>query len=273
MYDDVVNDPKVLCLSSDALRWQWVSVLCIASKNGGKLPPIAHIAVTLRLTPQRAAVVLVELHNAGLLDKQEDGSFVPHNWSGRQYKSDTSNERVARHRERKRNATSNGDCNVTVAPPDTETEADTEKVAEAPASGAEAPRDPRARLFDEGLTKIAAMTGKGPDSCRSFIGKCLKAASDDASKVLGLIDDAERNRVVDAPAWISARLKNPGPLSNQPAPGFTLEDAVEQWAKLGKWPRGMGGEPGMASCRASAELLAQYGLLPDGRKMPPREAA
>lgn len=145
--------------------------------------------------------------------------------------------------------------------------------SEADASGAEAPIDPRERLFKIGLPKLAALTGKGPDSCRSFIGKCLKAASDDASKVLGLIDDAERNRVVDVPAWISARLKNPGPLSSAPAEGFTIEHAVEQWARIGRWPRGMGNEPGMAGCKASPELLAQYGLLPDGRKMPPREAA
>jgi uncharacterized protein YdaU (DUF1376 family) len=78
--------------------------------------------------------------------------------------------------------------------------------SEATASGAEAP-DPRTRLFREGLAKVAAMTGKGPDSCRTFVGKCLKEASDDASVVLGLIEDAERNRVVNPGAWISARLK------------------------------------------------------------------
>jgi uncharacterized protein YdaU (DUF1376 family) len=78
--------------------------------------------------------------------------------------------------------------------------------SEANASGAEAP-DPRTRLFREGLAKIAAMTGKGQDSCRTFVGKCLKEASDDASVVLGLIEDAERNRVVDPGSWISARLK------------------------------------------------------------------
>ena len=77
-------------------------------------------------------------------------------------------------------------------------------------SGAEAP-DPRKRLFDEGLPKLAKLTGKGPDACRSFVGKCLKAANDDAVTVLGLIEDAERNQVVDASAWIVARLKSTGP--------------------------------------------------------------
>jgi hypothetical protein len=57
------------------------------------------------------------------------------------------------------------------------------------------------------LKKLASMTGKGPDACRSFVGKCLKAAEDNAVTVLGLIEDAERNQVVDPAAWIAARLK------------------------------------------------------------------
>lgn len=79
--------------------------------------------------------------------------------------------------------------------------------SEAKASGADAPDDPRKRLFNEGLPKLRAMTGKGPDACRSFVGKCLKAAGDDALVVLGLIEDAERNQVIDPSGWIVARLK------------------------------------------------------------------
>ena len=81
------------------------------------------------------------------------------------------------------------------------------KNSDADASGAKAPIDHRKRLFDEGLKKLATMTGKGPDACRSFVGKCLKAADDNAVTVLGLIEDAERNQTVDPAAWISARLK------------------------------------------------------------------
>lgn len=81
------------------------------------------------------------------------------------------------------------------------------KDSEASASGAQAPIDHRKRLFNEGLAKLAAMTGKGPDACRSFVGKCLKAASDDAITVLGLIEEAERNQTIDPSAWIAARLK------------------------------------------------------------------
>lgn len=52
-----------------------------------------------------------------------------------------------------------------------------------------------------------------------------------------------------------------------------LADAVKMFAKGGFWSRHAGPAPGLTGCKASPELLAQYGLLPDGRKMPPREAA
>jgi hypothetical protein len=96
-----------------------------------------------------------------------------------------------------------------------------ERNSDAIASGAEAPIDHRKRLFNEGLSKLAEMTGKGPDACRSFVGKCLKAASDDAITVLGLIEDAERNKVVDPSAWIAARLKTPETGNGKPKSGIT----------------------------------------------------
>lgn len=98
-YDDAINDPKILRLAPDAFR-SWVFLLCVASKSGGKLPPIEDVAFYLRTKPQRAAAILAQLVAAGLLDKTE-GGFEPHNWSGRQYLSDTSKERVQRHRNKR----------------------------------------------------------------------------------------------------------------------------------------------------------------------------
>jgi hypothetical protein len=198
-YNEAVNDPK-LQLLSDSLFRAWFNVMCIASANDGNLPALKDIAFTLRIQPTKAAQVLAQLHTAGLLDKTETG-FIPHNWNGRQYKSDVSTERVKRFRKRERNVSSD----VSETPPETE---DRNRDSEANASGAEAP-DHRKRLFGQGLSTLAKLTGKGPDACRSFVGKCLKAASDDAVTVLGLIEDAERNQVVDPSAWIAARLKGP----------------------------------------------------------------
>lgn len=67
--------------------------------------------------------------------------------------------------------------------------------------------DPRTILFNRGLEILEKITGKTPNACRAFIGKCLKAASDDAVVVLGLIEEAARNRIADPSAWIAAHLK------------------------------------------------------------------
>jgi hypothetical protein len=209
-YEDTIHDPKLLKLS-DALYRSWTVLLCFASKNGGTLPPAEDIAIALREKPAKVGEWISKLKLAGLFD-QVDGKFIPHNWEGRQYKvSDpTAADRMQRYRKRKGGTVT--DRNVTPVTGVTELrleeEVELDKNSEANASGAEAP-DHRKRLFGEGLSTLAKLTGKGPDACRSFVGKCLKAAGDDAVTVLGLIEDAERNQVVDPSAWIAARLKGP----------------------------------------------------------------
>ncbi|UGY18610.1 DUF1376 domain-containing protein [Bradyrhizobium septentrionale] len=130
------------------------------------------------------------------------------------------------------------------------------KDSDANASGAEAPPDHRKRLFSEGLAKIAAMTGKGPDACRSFVGKCLKAAGDDAVIVLGLIEDAERNRVVDPSAWIAARLKG-GSNGTVTSPIIQAADDLRRQIASFAGP-GAGAEPVRGgSGEATPRLLSQ----------------
>lgn len=98
-YDDALHDPKVQRLTGEAFKG-WVNVLCLASVNGGKVPSTGDVAFGLRVTPARAQALLTELETAGLLDRV-DGELEPHNWSHRQFKSDTSNARVAAYRQRK----------------------------------------------------------------------------------------------------------------------------------------------------------------------------
>jgi hypothetical protein len=133
MYSDVINDPKVMRLP-EAMRWHWIAVLCCSAKNDGQVPPTSDLAFMLRMKETATALILAELHAAGLLDMDETG-FHPHNWDDRQFKSDTSNERVKRYRDKRRN----GECNVTetvtVTPPEqsrTETDTKAEQTAAAP---------------------------------------------------------------------------------------------------------------------------------------------
>lgn len=110
-YDDTVNDPKIIELPDDLFR-AWVNILCVAAKNDGVLPEMKHVALVLRVKPTKAAALLTRLVAAGLVDNH-DGVFAPHNWQGRQFKSDDSGARVKKHRAKLRNAKSNAECNVT----------------------------------------------------------------------------------------------------------------------------------------------------------------
>jgi hypothetical protein len=98
-YDDDLNNPKLLRLS-DRMHRVWIGLLCVASKNDGKLPSMEDCALMLRLQPERMAEALVSLVGAGLLERGEDETFRPHDWNARQYKSDVSTERVKRYRKR-----------------------------------------------------------------------------------------------------------------------------------------------------------------------------
>jgi hypothetical protein len=98
--------------------------------------------------------------------------------------------------------------------------------------------DLRAELFNRGLEILARITGRTPDSCRSLIGRWLKLTDDEAVHVLAAIEDAERNRVADPTAWITARLKSLNrtqpPLSGHrsvPRPG-SREDRQERTANV-----------------------------------------
>lgn len=137
-YDDAASDPK-LGLLSDELHRAWFNLMCIASANDGAFPPLKQMAYTLRVKPERAAAILAELHTHGLLDKTDDG-FAPHNWNGRQYKTDstdpTAAERMQRYRKNKRN-----DRNTTVTPLRPETEADTDTDTEKKETRTSAPVD------------------------------------------------------------------------------------------------------------------------------------
>jgi hypothetical protein len=102
----------------------WMGMLCLAKDGNGTIPKVEEIAFQLRCgepSARRWTEELVESY--GLLERNEDGTFRPHNWERHQYKSDNVTERVRAFRERSRN--------VSETPPEyrvqsTETEAETE---------------------------------------------------------------------------------------------------------------------------------------------------
>lgn len=163
VYDNLIEDPKVQRLS-DSLFRGLVNLWCLTSQGEGLLPPIGDIAFKLRIKPAQAQKLLADLRNAGLIVDDETGTH-PHNWNGRQFKSDVSNDRVKRYRQRKCNVTET----VTVARPDTDTEQITEKKDAAP-SGAQIilVPTPEKIFFDQAVDYL------GKDG-RSLAAKLLKS--------------------------------------------------------------------------------------------------
>jgi len=102
--DGSIDHPKLLKLS-DAMHRAWFTLMCIASANGGSLPPLEDIALRLREKPARIATWIAHLV-AGELFDNDGGIFKPHNWDKRQYKTDaadmTNAERQKNFRKRQR---------------------------------------------------------------------------------------------------------------------------------------------------------------------------
>jgi hypothetical protein len=129
-YDEAVDDPK-LCLLTDKQHRAWFNLCCITSQNDGKLPPIAAVAFKLRMTVDKAKSIVAELVALGLIDN-DDGVFAPHNWGGRQYKTDVTDPTTAirskRYRDKKRDVDRDGTVSPTVSV--TDTRAETEQITE-----------------------------------------------------------------------------------------------------------------------------------------------
>ena len=99
-YDEALDDPKVQRLSGDLFK-VWVNLLSLASKNDGKLPSADDISFRLRISVQDAQQRVEDLILAGLIDILPDKTLVPHNWSERQFASDSSALRMQKLRKKK----------------------------------------------------------------------------------------------------------------------------------------------------------------------------
>jgi hypothetical protein len=87
LYVEVLDDPKIGLLPGH-LKWPWIQYLLATEKNGGTLPLMLELSYMLRRPVEAIKDELEALVEAGLLDYERDGTLRPHNWGGRQYRSD-----------------------------------------------------------------------------------------------------------------------------------------------------------------------------------------
>lgn len=114
-YADAMRHPKVAKLNDAQFRL-WVELLAVAADRDGIIPPLEDLKHVLRRRLDHLSRGVKELVTASLIDPLGDG-YTPHGWDKRQYKSDTSTDRVRKYR---------GKGNVSETPPDTEAETETE---------------------------------------------------------------------------------------------------------------------------------------------------
>ena len=188
-YDDAINDPKALKLSDKTYRI-WVGILCIASKNDGALPSFEDMAIMLRMKAEKLQPELEKLIAAELIDHDDDG-LRPHNWNTRQYKSDVSNERVQRHRERQRNVTPA----VTVTPPETEADTETKSEKKDIRAVAKATRPAGGEAFDEFWKAYPKRDGANPKApAQKIFAAAVKSGHDPTAITSGARRYAEALR-------------------------------------------------------------------------------
>jgi hypothetical protein len=97
LWNEVLDDHKIQSLPVE-LRWGWLECLCLANRNGGVLPPVHQAAYALRRSEMDTQRLFDQLVGQNLLDIQPDKSLIPHNWHRRQFKSDSSRDRMRLHR-------------------------------------------------------------------------------------------------------------------------------------------------------------------------------
>jgi hypothetical protein len=118
-YSAAIRHPKVAKLPDNDFRL-WLNLLAVACENNGLIPPLEDLKHVLNARLDHLLRGIERLISALLIDRLEVG-YTPHNWTKKQFISDTSTPRVTLHR--KKHA-------VTVTPPEqnrTDSDTDTDK--------------------------------------------------------------------------------------------------------------------------------------------------
>ncbi len=247
-YSAAMRNPKVAALSDRDFRL-WVTLLAAASENEGKLPPAPELKHMLNARLDHLLAGVERLIRAGLIDALEHG-YMPHNWDKFQYKSDSSTERVKRHR---------AERNVSETPPEqNRTEQKIEPIAQRPISAAPT------NLLDQ-LFEAAGIAGFRYERHPGLLN--LKPVTDLIAKGYGLADDilpVIRDKAVNrtfttwsyfSGAIVEAAQRKTAIPVRPDAPTVDWSKRMAVWAESRTWAPGWGPKPDEPGCKAPAELL------------------
>lgn len=250
-YDDALDDPKVQRLPDNLFR-AWFNLMCVTSKNGGKPFSLDEIAFRLRVTEAKAKIIADALVKAGLLDGTI-GLYVSHNWDKRQFKSDTSNDRVKRFRDRDKKQGCNVTDAVTETPPETEQNRTEHSRACTPAADLSVAI--RKAFENAGSPNI-------PDSSR--VDLWLSQGYDAAIILATVTTIVRKNPAISTLNYFDSAIRE---AHEKRAPKIEKSKPIdwEKWvamhARGSPWPHTLGPEPGYDGCKAPREVLEKYGYL------------
>ncbi len=120
MYHEFSTDPKIQMLSEKDQR-RYIMLLCLKCCNGDVTLQDSEVAFQLRINNNEYAETKKLLIERNLIDEGNK----PTAWEKRQFKSDSSRERVSAFRERQKKHLKQK-CNVTVTAQETDTDTDTD---------------------------------------------------------------------------------------------------------------------------------------------------
>lgn len=250
-YSEALDDPKVQRLAPHLFK-AWVNLLCLASTADGKLPSIDDIAFRLRVSAADAEQQISDLIIAGLIDVTQRGR-VPHNWNSRQFVSDSSTERVRKHR--KINAVTR--CNVSetadeTAPEQIQSRADTDSDS-------------------VGHERVTDDRPSEPDfvECKNAFNCSTEAMLTEIAKAMGPYGDR-----AGASQWLLTTLRTNGPhataqafqmLATSKAEGQIVSHPLRWWAKTASSLKAGGGSSAKPKTefidRAAAKRAADRAYL------------
>jgi len=104
LYDEIIDDPKLLFVNPD-IRWWYIAILCAINKTNresGRVPSIEDLTILLRTNRDTSQKAIDTLVDKDLLQKDKHGYFCKA-FKNRQYSSDNSTERVKRFYKRSKN--------------------------------------------------------------------------------------------------------------------------------------------------------------------------
>lgn len=189
-YAEVLNDAKVQKLDGDTFK-AWVNLLCIASENDGKFPDDEALAFAMRMDNNACRTVVERLLNATLIDRVNGGAngwhYAPHSWAKRQYKSDTSTDRVKRFRQRSKT--------VSETAPDTDTDTDILLSKDNSVFDIE-------KVFWSDAKTFLSKSGKTERQAGALVGKWLRDHGKELTRAA--ISAAQTERAVDPIAYVEA---------------------------------------------------------------------